>query len=52
MFGNPNDWRYLQGLVFTYNPRFANDLSIGFIRWVQFYSDIWLMELQTIFSQF
>ena len=45
-----NDWRYFQGLVFTYNPRFAKNLSLGFIRWVQFTVSL-LITIKT-FSSF
>ena len=34
-----DDWRYFQGLVFTYNPKLISGLSLGFIRWVQMYGD-------------
>lgn len=34
----PNDWRYFQGLVITYSPSYINGLSVGFIRWIQMYS--------------
>ena len=33
-----DDWRYFQGFIFTYNPKFIDGFSIGFIRWVQMYS--------------
>jgi hypothetical protein len=33
------DWRYFQGMIFTYSPKFINGLSLGFIRWVQMYGD-------------
>ena len=33
-----NDWRYLQGLIFSYSPKWIDGLSFGFIRWVQMYS--------------
>ena len=36
--GETDDWRYLQGLVFSYSPKWIDGLSIGFIRWVQMYS--------------
>ena len=38
--GSTDDWRYLQGLIISYSPKWINDLSIGFIRWVQMYSDL------------
>tara|TARA_Y100000766_G_scaffold283476_1_gene299185 strand:+ start:19 stop:1074 length:1056 start_codon:yes stop_codon:yes gene_type:complete len=36
--GKLNDWRYFQGLVISYSPKWINGLSFGFIRWVQMYS--------------
>ena len=33
-----NDWRYLQGFIFSYSPKWMEGLSFGFIRWVQMYS--------------
>ena len=33
-----NDWRFLQGFIFSYSPEWIDGLSIGFIRWVQMYS--------------
>lgn len=47
--GIENDWRYFQGLIFTYSPKFIDGLSLGFIRWVQMYSALvegkyWWME--------
>ena len=34
-----DDWRYLQGLIISYTPKWIDGLSLGFIRWVQLYSD-------------
>ena len=34
-----DDWRYYQGLTITYSPKWVEGLSLGFIRWVQFYSE-------------
>ena len=34
-----DDWRYYQGLTFTYSPKWIDGLSLGFIRWVQMYSE-------------
>lgn len=36
--GWTDDWRYLQGYVVSYSPKWINGLSIGFVRWVQMYS--------------
>ena len=33
-----DDWRYLQGINVHYQPKWINGLSLGFIRWVQYYS--------------
>jgi len=35
--GNYVDWRYFQGYSFTYSPKWIPGLSIGMIKWVQFY---------------
>lgn len=32
------DWRYLQGYIISYSPKWMDGLSLGFIRWVQMYS--------------
>ncbi len=47
--GTTDDWRYLQGLIISYSPKWIDGFSIGFIRWVQMYSDLlkgryWWME--------
>ena len=34
-----DDWRYYQGLTFTYSPKWVEGLSLGFIRWVQMYGE-------------
>jgi hypothetical protein len=34
-----DDWRYYQGLNFTYSPKWVDGLSLGFIRWVQMYGE-------------
>ncbi len=53
-----DDWRYLQGLIFSYSPKWVDGLSIGFIRWVQMYSDLvegkysWLRGNPTYFPAF
>jgi hypothetical protein len=33
-----DDWRYMQALMFSYSPKWIDGLSLGYIRWVQFYS--------------
>ena len=47
--GATDDWRFLQGFIFSYSPKWIDGLSLGFIRWVQMYSDLikgnyWWME--------
>lgn len=36
--GDTDDWRYLQALLFSYSPKWINGLSLGYIRWAQYYS--------------
>ena len=38
--GITDDWRFLQGYVITFSPKIVKGLSLGFIRWVQMYSDL------------
>lgn len=38
--GNVNDWRYLQGYILTFSPKFVKGLNIGLIRWAQMYSEL------------
>ncbi|MDB2354790.1 capsule assembly Wzi family protein [Flavobacteriaceae bacterium] len=38
-FPKKDDWRYYQGLTFTYSPKWIDGLSLGFIRWVQMYGE-------------
>jgi len=38
-FPKKDDWRYYQGLTFTYSPKWVKGLSLGFIRWVQIYGE-------------
>ncbi len=38
--GNVNDWRYLQGYVLTFSPKFLDGLNIGIIRWATMYSEL------------
>ena len=47
--GRTDDWRYLQGFIFSYSPKWIEGLSFGLIRWVQMYSALvegkyWWME--------
>ncbi len=37
-YGRTNDWRYMQGLIISYSPKWIDGLSLGFIRWAQMYS--------------
>jgi hypothetical protein len=34
-----DDWRYFQGLTFSYSPKWIKGLSVGFTRWVQQYNE-------------
>jgi len=34
-----DDWRYFQGISFSYSPKWVKGLSLGFTRWVQQYSE-------------
>lgn len=36
--GQEDDWRYLQGYIINYSPKWVPGLSLGFMRWVQMYS--------------
>ena len=36
--GERDDWRFLQGFIVSYSPKWVNGLSVGLIRWVQMYS--------------
>lgn len=36
--GEVDDWRYLQAINFSYSPKWLEGLSLGFVRWVQYYS--------------
>ncbi len=33
-----DDWRYLQGYILTYSPKFIKGMNIGFVRWTMMYS--------------
>ena len=33
-----NNWRFLQGFIFSYSPKWVDGLSVGLIRWAQMYS--------------
>ena len=56
--GETDDWRYLQGFIFSYSPKWIDGLSFGFIRWVQMYSALvqgkyfWLEGNPTYFPAF
>ena len=56
--GETDDWRYLQGYIISYSPKWIDGLSIGFIRWVQMYSALvegrypWLEGNPTYFPAF
>jgi hypothetical protein len=52
------DWRYFQGLIFTYNPKWTKGLSIGYIKWAQLYGGFlegeydWMDQLPGYFPLF
>jgi hypothetical protein len=56
--GELDDWRYLQAFIVSYQPKWVNGLSFGFIRWVQMYSALvegkypWLDGKPTYFPVF
>ena len=56
--GELDDWRYLQALIVSYQPKWINGISFGFIRWVQMYSALvegkypWLEGNPTYFPVF
>ncbi len=56
--GETDDWRFLQGLIISYSPKWIDGLSIGFIRWVQMYSALiegrywWMNGNSTYFPVF
>ena len=37
---NAYDWRYLQGLIINFSPKWIDNFHIGFIRWAQMYSEL------------
>ena len=36
--GDMEDWRFLQGIVFSYSPKWVDGLTLGYIKWIQMYS--------------
>ena len=56
--GKKDDWRYLQGYIISYSPKWIEGLSLGFIRWVQMYSALvegkytWMKGKTTYFPIF
>ena len=56
--GTRTDWRYIQAFSLTYSPKWINGLSLGFIRWVQMYSELiegkywWMKSNPTWFPVF
>ena len=56
--GKTDDWRFLQGYVFSYSPKWIDGLSFGLIRWVQMYSALiegkytWMKGTPTYFPVF
>ncbi len=50
--GKIDDWRYFQGAIITYSPKWIKNFDIGIIRWVQMYhamvdGQYWWMEGNT-----
>ena len=33
-----DDWRFLQGFIISYSPKWIDGLSLGLIKWTQMYS--------------
>lgn len=33
-----DDWRFLQGYILTYSPKYIKGLTLGFVRWTMMYS--------------
>ncbi len=56
--GKRDDWRFLQGFIISYSPKWIDGLSFGFIRWVQMYSALvegkytWMNGNPTYFPAF
>ena len=56
--GDTDDWRFMQGFIISYSPKWIKGLSFGFIRWVQMYSALvngkyhWLIGKPTYFPAF
>ena len=56
--GSTTDWRFLQGFIISYSPKWIDGLSLGFIRWVQMYSSLvegkywWLKGKPSYFPAF
>ena len=53
-----DDWRYLQGYIISFSPKWIDGLSLGLIRWVQMYSAliegkyVWMKGKPTYFPAF
>lgn len=56
--GKTGDWRYLQGFIFSYSPKWIDGLSLGLTRWAQMYSALiegkyfWMIGEPTYFPAF
>ena len=56
--GKTGDWRYLQGFIFSYSPKWIDGLSLGLTRWAQMYSALiegkyfWMIGNPTYFPAF
>ena len=38
--GNEGDWRYFQGYILNYSPKWIKNLNLGLIRWAQMYGSL------------
>ena len=53
-----DDWRFLQGIIISFSPKLVDGLSLGFIRWVQYYGAMfegrywWIEGKPSIFPVF
>tara|TARA_A200000113_G_scaffold165964_1_gene150581 strand:+ start:469 stop:2142 length:1674 start_codon:yes stop_codon:yes gene_type:complete len=56
--GQTDDWRFMQGFIFSYSPKWIDGFSLGLIRWVQMYSALiegkytWMKGNPTYFVAF
>ena len=56
--GETDDWRYLQGFILAYSPKWIEGITFGLTRWVQMYSALvrgkytWMTGKPTFFPAF